>query len=383
MSTENNKVLSPLGVKEFFSTVWEQSFHHIARDNTGYFAELISVESIETYLATNDAFFPTVQVVHNERDLSRFDYTEDSQRIMQRALAQHYRNGATLIISEAHKQFSSLATLCRQFTQSLQMRCQTNLYLSPPGNQGFRSHYDTHDVFILQVQGSKTFRFYKSDVALPFPDDQYDPEQNPHTDIKHTVNLNAGDTLYIPRGLVHDAVAESDEPSLHVTLGVYPVVLRDLLQSAIHIAAERNVELRTAQVPGQPGANATVGDLEKLIDQWLTPEIINEARTRALDELAFEVKPACESMLTDIDLHKTSSVSINQSNVLGTEYEDGTYTLRLFGQVMVFNEPMSGAINFLCNSNQVSISELPNLDQEQQLALCKHLVAANALNVHL
>lgn len=383
MSIDNNTVLSPLEVAEFFSTAWEQSFHHIARNNADYFANLISVESIETYLATNDAFFPSVQVVHNERDISRFDYTDDTQRIIQRALAQHYRNGATLIISEAHKHFSSLATLCRQFTQSVQMRCQTNLYLSPPGNQGFRSHYDTHEVFILQVQGSKTFRFYESDIALPFPDDRYDPEQNRHTEITHEVLLNAGDTLYIPRGLVHDAVAQSAEPSLHVTLGVFPVVVRDVLQSAIHIAAERNVDLRRAQVPGRSEAGVTQDELIRLVSSSLTPEIISEARARALDDIAFEVTPDCESLLTPIALQAKSSVSINHSAVLGAEFEGDTYKLRLFGQVMSFNQPMASAVEHLVNNAQVKVSELPNLDQEQRLALCQHLVEANALKMNL
>ena len=32
---------------------------------------------------------------------------------------------------------------------------QINAYITPPENQGFAAHYDTHDVFVLQVSGSK------------------------------------------------------------------------------------------------------------------------------------------------------------------------------------------------------------------------------------
>jgi ribosomal protein L16 Arg81 hydroxylase len=32
---------------------------------------------------------------------------------------------------------------------------QTNIYLSPPNAQGFGTHFDSHDVFVLQVAGSK------------------------------------------------------------------------------------------------------------------------------------------------------------------------------------------------------------------------------------
>ena len=381
-STSYNSVLSPLTADEFFSTAWESSYQHISRNDPDYFAKLVSVDAIESYLGTSDAYFPAVQVVQNDRDISRFDYTDETQRIIQQSLAQHYRDGATLIISEAHKKFATLANLCRQFTQDFQMRCQTNLYLSPPGNQGFRSHYDTHEVFILQVQGSKTFRFYESDVALPFPDDQYDPEQNPHTTITHEVNLKAGDTLYIPRGLVHDAEAQSEEPSLHITLGVFPVVLRDVLQSAVQITAERNLKLRTAQVPTAINTLATVDDLKALMESALTPEIIEEARSRALDDLAFAVTPACDSLLATVDLQDNTSVSINRSAVLTTEFDDGSCKLRLFGQVMSFHEPMASALKHLVSSTRIQISELPGLDQEQRLALGKHLLQANALIVH-
>ncbi len=33
---------------------------------------------------------------------------------------------------------------------------QINAYLTPPGSQGFATHYDTHDVFVLQVDGRNT-----------------------------------------------------------------------------------------------------------------------------------------------------------------------------------------------------------------------------------
>ena len=383
MSHLKNTVLRPLEVEKFLATDWEKSFRHISRGDAGHFADLISVSAIETYLATQDAYFPSVQVVHNMRDISRFDYTDDVQRINPRALAEHYLNGATLIVSDAHKKFPALASLCREFTQSLQMRCQTNLYLSPSDNQGFRSHYDTHDVFILQVQGSKTFRFYESDVALPFPDDQYDPGQNPHNTIEHEVTVNAGDTLYIPRGLVHDAVAKSADPSLHVTLGVFPVVLRDILQSAVHIVAERNVALREATMPSQPHKSPSVQELKRLLSEYLTQDIVDEAYDRAMDELAYEVAPGCDTLLESPPLSDESVLSIKHSAVLGTEYRHDLYKLRLFGQVVSFNEPMANAMDYLFNSEQIRMRELPELDQDQRLALCHHLLKANVLNVHM
>jgi ribosomal protein L16 Arg81 hydroxylase len=43
---------------------------------------------------------------------------------------------------------------------------QTNIYLTPASNQGFRTHYDNHDVMVVQVEGEKLWRFYNS-FAIP------------------------------------------------------------------------------------------------------------------------------------------------------------------------------------------------------------------------
>ena len=36
-----------------------------------------------------------------------------------------------------------------------------NVYLTPPGTQGFAPHFDDVDVFILQLEGKKHWRLYE------------------------------------------------------------------------------------------------------------------------------------------------------------------------------------------------------------------------------
>ena len=36
-----------------------------------------------------------------------------------------------------------------------------NVYLTPPGTQGFAPHYDDVDVFLLQLEGKKEWRVYE------------------------------------------------------------------------------------------------------------------------------------------------------------------------------------------------------------------------------
>ena len=59
--------------------------------------------------------------------------------------------------------------------------------------------------------------------------------------------METGDVLYVPRGLMHEALAEGDELSLHVTIGFHAVRWSEVLLEAIARAAVDDVEL-----PGIP-----------------------------------------------------------------------------------------------------------------------------------
>jgi len=385
MASYATAVLHPLTKTTFFNESWERKHCHIKRGDSTHFKHLISTESISHFLSNHSVSHPQVQLVHSTENLLPSDYTDSQRNINPVVLDEHFSHGATVVLSQAQQHFDSLATLSRDVAKQFQMRAQTNVYLSPPGNQGFRSHYDTHDVFILQVSGRKTFRFYPSDVALPFPDDEYDPEQNPHTDITEEILLEAGDTLYIPRGLVHDAVAMPDASSLHITLGVFPVIVRDLLQTCIQVAAEQNVTLRET-ISSSLFENDSVPALgieaiKEEITRNLTQEHLNEAYSRALDDMAIESVPLTQALFERQSLSPDSIVSIINDAIFGYERQGGSFKLRTHGQIMSFNEPLSSAVENLFRTDQTTVKEIAGLDPEQQIALCVHLRSSHLLHI--
>lgn len=143
----------------------------------------------------------------------------DSQdpRIWQERLNQ----GATLVVNGLHHRIPALAALAADLRQELGYRTHINLYCSPPQQQGFACHYDTHEVFVLQIDGTKAWSVYPATV--PFPDRSRSQEQDSAQEIPQEAYLNCvlhpGDVLYIPKGHWHCAVA-CDRPSLHLTVGV-------------------------------------------------------------------------------------------------------------------------------------------------------------------
>lgn len=125
-----------------------------------------------------------------------------------------------------------------------------NLYLTPPGSQGFAPHFDDIEAFVLQVEGKKRWRLYKprdEDYLARFPSKNFDTSELGELILDKT--LHAGDLLYFPRGTIHQAETSDDTHSLHLTLSVYQRnswcdFLERLLPLALKRAAENDCNFR-------------------------------------------------------------------------------------------------------------------------------------------
>ncbi|KAG5188882.1 cupin superfamily protein-domain-containing protein [Tribonema minus] len=130
-----------------------------------------------------------------------------------------------------------------------------NVYLTPPGHQGFAPHYDDIEAFLLQIEGSKRWKVYApagAETSLPrTSSENLTPEQvqelgEPVIDAV----LEPGDLLYFPRGWVHQAVTVAGGPaSLHLTVSCYQGncwadMLETLVPMALEAAGRRHLALR-------------------------------------------------------------------------------------------------------------------------------------------
>jgi ribosomal protein L16 Arg81 hydroxylase len=113
----------------------------------------------------------------------------------------------------------TLAAFCRSLEREFSVAFQTNAYLTPARAQGAKYHYDSHDVFVLQIAGSKHWTISGTPVELPLRGQDFDPSEHERGQPTLDFELEAGDFAYIPRGVVHDA-RSSESTSLHITVGV-------------------------------------------------------------------------------------------------------------------------------------------------------------------
>jgi hypothetical protein len=136
-------------------------------------------------------------------------------------------------------------------------KAQANVYISWQSHKAFHTHYDTHDVWAVQVEGEKIWNIWEGRADYPIAHPAFRGQPQAHHDqargkLRGTVHMKPGDLLYLPRGWYHDALAEAPS-SVHIAYGVHAPLGMDLMS----ILAERvlyDPEFRKP-LPRQDGSN--------------------------------------------------------------------------------------------------------------------------------
>ncbi|HET9032833.1 MAG TPA: cupin domain-containing protein [Dokdonella sp.] len=156
----------------------------------------------------------------------------ESGAIDARAAAREFASGATLVLQALHRFVPSVQNFCHELEDFFGHPLQANAYLTPEGARGLGVHHDTHDVLVLQLFGSKSWRLYPQavvDAVDGYPASQRHPELETPDSV---LTLSPGDCLYLPRGLPHDAESTAGA-SLHLTLGIRSPTWLDVLGRAL------------------------------------------------------------------------------------------------------------------------------------------------------
>ncbi len=200
------------------------AWRHFSGGGVARYAGLLSVAVLDAYLRTDGARSPRISMADDTREGSagvpEQEFTLPDGRVDLPRLLKRFDAGASLVASQFHETHPPLGRFCRGLEKLFLHGCQTNIYLTPPKAQGFRSHFDTHDVLVLQVSGSKRWRVWDGQaVENPTRRTPW-PGNLPPVGEPTIVMMEPGDALYIPRGVMHDASTEPGAPSLHVTVGL-------------------------------------------------------------------------------------------------------------------------------------------------------------------
>src|SRR5262245_12423447 len=141
----------------------------------------------------------------------------------------HMRSGATLVINRLETHSSAARRLCVAVGRFTGHAATGNAYLSFSGDGTFGKHWDTHDVFAVQLIGRKRWQLFAP--TLPLPLSHQTSERSdvscPATPMMDCV-LETGDVLYVPRGWWHQ-VMPLEQGSLHFSIGTYAPTTQDFM----------------------------------------------------------------------------------------------------------------------------------------------------------
>jgi hypothetical protein len=138
----------------------------------------------------------------------------------------------------------------------------------------------------LQLDGSKNWTLYPSIDGLPRPSASGQRHDSAEEPIAH-VTLEAGDVLYLPRGMPHEAHTAKG-CSAHITIGLTAMTWENLLQASIHGLGSRQAAMRRSLPVGWiENASLVRSGLEEC-RQAAAALLTDQAIGDALDLLAIE-----------------------------------------------------------------------------------------------
>ena len=275
-----------------------------------------------------------------------------------------FDRGATIVLQALHHSWLPLARFCRDLEATFGHPAQANAYYTPRDSQGLPVHHDTHEVITLQVSGEKRWLVYEPVVELPLKHQRYSPAQGEPGEPVLDVVARPGDTLYLPRGWLHQALT-TDTDSLHVTVGIN-------VRPWIEAVRDALVELES-ELPYRRSIDEESDGLLELLAERLEPEQVR-ARTRArlvrsrrsvLDGQLDELR-ALPSLTVETPLQRRETVLADL---------EGT-TLLFEGKRLRFPERLRSQLEFVHEADEPwSAADLPGtLDDDGRLVLVRRLV---------
>ena len=282
-----------------------------------------------------------------------------------------FEAGATIVIQGLHLNRAATASFCRALEGALEHPVQANAYYTPRGSQGLAVHHDTHDVFVLQIAGAKRWLVYEPVLDLPLKEQRYRPELGaPAEPVIDTV-LGPGDTLYLPRGWLHEA-RTSDVDSLHLTVGINVYTWLDAFQDALgdvegELAFRRSVE----------DDGATPEELLELLAERMSAD---DVRRRKAGRLERRRRPVLDGQLSQLRglerLNGSTELERRPTALAAVEADGDGLALVFHGKRVLLPARLAEEAAFLSEvDGPFAASDLPGpLDDAGRLVLIRRLV---------
>lgn len=381
-------LLQPLSVRAFLDEIFGAKHYHINRGAPGYFDTVLPGPRPAADLVQQLKSDPAaVRAVNRDahRDSAVYQLSDGTLDIA--GVHADLADGYTIVVDRLERYLRSIAALSHSIEVELNFATQVNAYITPPGSVGFAAHYDHHDVLILQIQGCKTWHL-SGDAAVAPHDMQrrkeiseiFGAELPAPTDLV----LQAGDTLYLPRGQVHAAEA-GPEQSVHLTVGMHVPTVLTLLTNMLQLLSYRDDRVH-ARLPAHhlddPDARAGVrGIVSDALDLLSDPGVIADGVDAFEDLLTRRGRCPPVGQVSDTVGIQGQTLVVKHQPLYSRVIRVADRVGLQFAQLVVSaGSDHESAMRFLSHSSEpFRVDELPGLTAAQQTELARTLIMSGFL----
>jgi hypothetical protein len=365
-----------VSAEEFLGAHWEQKPLVVARNEPGRFDDLLAARDVERLVCSGGLRHPGFRLVKAGEKLEVGDYTVDlpwrpsgftEAADVPRVLAE-WERGATIVLQALHLTWAPLAEFCRRLEIELGQPAQANAYYTPRDSKGLPVHHDTHDVFSLQVAGRKRWLVYEPVWPLPLKEQRYRAAMGEPGPVVHDVVLAPGDTLYLPRGWLHEAVT-SDSDSLHLTIGASVYTWHDAFRAALEELGD-DADFR----------RAPAGEPDELVERLRARLGEEDVARRQCERLVRTRRPIRTGQMEELralaGLGLETAVERRPTVLADLRIEDEAAVLVFEGTELRFPTRVADEVEFAATVEEpFTPADLPGeLDEHGRLVLVRRLV---------
>jgi bifunctional lysine-specific demethylase and histidyl-hydroxylase NO66 len=383
-----------VSAEEFADRHWgREPLLSAADELTAGFDDLFSADAVDELITRRGVRTPFIRMAQEGSVLAASAYTASGgfgaeiadQASSDKVLAE-FAGGATIVLQGLHRLWPPIIDFTRALIDDIGHPAQVNAYVTPPSSQGFDPHYDTHDVFVLQISGEKHWRIHAPVHVDPLRTQPWDQHRAAvaraatHEPVIDAV-LRPGDALYLPRGWIHSATALG-ATSVHLTVGMSAYTRADIVDALVGQVGD-SAFLRTSLPLGldlrDPKALTPIVEetVQALIE---TLQQTDASRPAAILSSRFDAdtRPEPVAPLATLEVLATldASTPVRWRGSLPVRIVTADDRVRIVARTKTLSLPIEAepAVRRLSTGEPVTVGELPGLDTESAVVVVRRLL---------
>jgi ribosomal protein L16 Arg81 hydroxylase len=381
---ELERLIAPFPVDDFLRDYWQKQVLHVRRQKPDFYADHLTIDDIDRLLSGTALPASQVNVGQNAVGVPNVAYSAGGYISPAEVLRLH-RAGNTIILRAMHLWLPKVRELCAAMEEVFACEAQANLYLTPANTQSSYPHWDAHDIFVIQIAGSKRWTLHEAPMVRPLHTYEFDRARHPVGPEIAELCLHAGDIAYLPRGAAHNPKA--NDYSVHIALGVKVRTWADLFACMYENIVTSDAAFREA-LPVRYGTGsydlesclASLGGLAKAFaERSKLAEAVAKLESTFAESRHVQTEGALKAIAAGEAVGLETVVKIPRGAANQIKIEKDSCNAMINGVRLRVDKQFAESLAMLDQNGSCRVADLPAQSDAHRLALAQKLVDEGCL----